>query len=209
MNAPHSSSRRDFLSDLALGTGAALAFTPLDPADAAAERLAESAAEWDMSWVDRLTGKYRAVFDSPDINEGTVFTNATVFMSGFQEVYKVGDADTQAVIVMRHIGVSLAFNDAMWEKYGIAADLKVPNAETKNPYTTQLAGLKARGATLIACNLAANRQAGVIAQRVGAPRETVRADIFANLIPGTIVMPSGVFATLRAEMAGCSFLKSA
>jgi len=36
----------------------------------------------------------------------------------------------------------------------------------------------------------------------------VRADIYANFVPGTIVMPSGVFATVRAQQAGCSFMKS-
>jgi intracellular sulfur oxidation DsrE/DsrF family protein len=211
-STPREVTRRGFISDLTVGAGGALALSALLPAGADAGELslpAGTAAEWDMSWAERLTGKYRTVFDSPEINDGTVFTNASVFMNGFAEVYKAADADAQAVIVMRHRGVYLAFNDAMWEKYGIGADLKVPNAEKRNPWTSEIAALKTRGATLIACNLAANRRAMEIAQRVGADRQQVHDDLYANFVPGTIVMPSGVFATIRAQQAGCAFLKSA
>jgi hypothetical protein len=129
-------------------------------------------------------------------------------MMGFSEVYKASDADMQAVIVMRHNGVYLAFNDAMWEKYGIGADLKIPNAEKRNPWTREMATLKGRGAILLACNLAAARRAREIARRVGADPEVVRADIYANLVPGVIMQHSGVFATVRAQQAGCAFMKS-
>lgn len=209
-NSPREVTRRGFISDLAVGAGGALAISSLLPSEAAgANVVPEISAEWDLSWIDRLTGKYRCVFDSPDINEGTVFVNATVFMSGFQEVYGVTDADTQAVLVLRHIGVHLAFNDMLWEKYGLGTELKQPGSPKQNPYTADLARLRGRGATIIACSLAANRQAGVIARRVGADVAAVRAEVLANLVPGAILMPSGVFATIRAQQAGCSFMKSA
>jgi intracellular sulfur oxidation DsrE/DsrF family protein len=201
--------RRGFLADVAVGATGALALSTILPATAHASDEPAGAAAWDLTWIDRLTGKYRTVFDAPGINDGTVFTNASVFMMGFREVYDASDADMQAVIVMRHDGVPLAFNDAMWEKYGIGAAAGVRNGEKKNPWTGEMASLRARGATLLACNLAANRQAREIAQRIGEEPEKVRADIFANLVPGVIMQPSGVFATIRAQQAGCSFMKSA
>lgn len=207
---PREVTRRDFLSDMALGAGGALALSTVLPAEAGATSLEPnvSASEWDLTWIDRLTGKYRTVFDAAEINDGTVFTNATVFFMGFREVYRAADADMQAVIVMRHNAVPLAFNDAMWEKYGFGADLKIPHSEKRNPWTGELATLRGRGATLLACSLAANRRAREIAQRLGADAEKVRADIYANLIPGVIMQPSGVFATIRAQQAGCAFMKS-
>ena len=211
-STPRDLSRRGFISDLAIGAGGALAISNLAPAEAAAAQIAAKEvgiAEWDLTWIDRLTGKYRAVFDSPDINEGTVFTNAQVFLMGFSEVYKASDADMQPVLVLRHHGVHLAFNDAMWEKYAVAESLKLPVGDKKNPYTSQISALRDRGAMFLVCNLAANRQAGTIARRIGADVATVRADIYANFIPGAILQHSGVFATIRAQQAGCSFMKSA
>jgi hypothetical protein len=208
-NTPREVTRRNFLSDVAITATGAVALTALlSDESAAAGVIPASAAEWDLTWIERLTGKYRAVFDAPEINDGTVFTNATVFMMSFKDVYNASDADMQAVIVMRHHGIGLVFNDAMWEKYGIGADQKVANAEKKNPWTGEMATLKGRGATLLGCNLAANRFARETAKRLNQDPEKVKADLFANLVPGVILQHSGVFATIRAQQAGCAFMKS-
>lgn len=208
-NKPREVTRRNFLSDVAIGATGAVALSAFARDEAlSAEVEPAVAAEWDLTWVDRLTAKHRVVFDAPEINDGTIFTNATVFLMSFGEVYKATDADMQAVLVMRHNGVPLAFNDAVWEKYGLGADLKIPNAEKRNPWTRELATLRGRGATLLACNLAAARRARDIARRLNLDPETVRADIYANLIPGVIMQHSGVFATIRAQQAGCAFMKS-
>jgi hypothetical protein len=161
-NKPREVTRRNFLSDVTIGATGAVALAALMRDEARAEALPPlaPAAEWDLTWVDRLTAKHRVVFDAPEINDGTVFTNATVFMMSFAEVYKATDADMQAVLVMRHNGVAAA------------------------------------------------RRAREIARRVGADPETVRADIYANLVPGVIMQHSGVFATVRAQQAGCAFMKS-
>jgi len=204
--------RRNFLSDLAIGTTGVVALSALASDEARAAEVGaaspSAAAEWDLTWIDRLTGKYRTVFDSPEVNDGMAFTNASVFLMGFKEVYNATDADMQAVIVMRHRGVVQAFNDAMWEKYGIGAEYKVANAEKKNPWTNEMATLTGRGATLIACNLAASRRASEFAKRLNLDAAEVKKELYANFIPGVIVQTSGVFATVRAQQAGCSFMKS-
>jgi hypothetical protein len=205
---PRELTRRSFLSDVAVSATGAVALSALVPGAAQASAPEAAAAEWDLTWIDKLTAKYRTVFDAPEINEGTIFTNATVFMMSFAEVYKATDADMQAVLVIRHNAVPLAFNDAMWEKYGIAKDLGLTTTAKGNPYTRELANLKGRGAILLACNLAASRRSREIARRMNADAETVRADIYANLVPGVIMQHSGVFATIRAQQAGCAFMKS-
>jgi intracellular sulfur oxidation DsrE/DsrF family protein len=206
--------RRNFLSDLAIGGTGVAALSMLMSDESRAEGVAPfpspapGAAEWDLSWIDRLTGKYRVAFDAPEVADGMAFTNASVFMMGFKEVYNASDADMQAVIVMRHHGVVLAFNDAMWEKYGLGVESKVENGEKKNPWTSDMESLRKRGATLLACNLAANRVARETARRLNLDAEAVRKDLFANLVPGVVLQPSGVFATIRAQEAGCAFMKS-
>ena len=210
-NNPREVTRRNFLSDLAVGATGAVALTALSSDAALAAGVmpaASAAAEWDLTWIDRLTGKYRTVFDAPEVNEGTVFTNAQVFHMGFKEVYDATDADMQAVLVLRHRGVVMAFNDAMWEKYALGTESKVANAEKVNPFTREMANLKNRGTIFLACNLAASRRAREIAQRLGLNADDVKKELYANLIPGVIVQTSGVFATIRAQQAGCSFMKS-
>jgi intracellular sulfur oxidation DsrE/DsrF family protein len=38
--------------------------------------------------------------------------------------------------------------------------------------------------------------------------EDARAAVIAALVPGVIRMPSGVFAVMRAQEAGCQFVRS-
>lgn len=194
--------RRNFCA--AMGASA-LAFGGLAMNATTAE--AAPAAEWDMTWVDRLTAKYRVVFDTPDLNDGTVFDNVSVFLSGYKEVYQAADADLQPVVVLRARGVHLAFNDALWEKYKLGEELKT--GANKNPYLGRLANLRQRNAILLGCNLAASYYARGMASRAGADFNTVFNEVKANLAPGVILMPSGVFATIRAQQAGCWFMKSA
>lgn len=196
--------RRSFITDICAGSATLAAFAVL-PHRSSLNTAASG--DWDMSWVNRLTGKYRAVFDSPDINDGSVFINAFAFVAGYREVYGAASPDVQPVLVMRGNGVHMAFNSSVWKSYGIANQLKVGQGD--NPYLGQIASLRSLGAVLLACNIAATYYAGEIAKRTNLDADVVLKDIKANLAPGVVLQPSGVFATLRAQQAGCWFLKSA
>ena len=50
--------------------------------------------------------------------------------------------------------------------------------------------------------------AGALAKAESIPREQAQQAIIDAVLPGVIRMPSGVFATSRAEEAGCQFLRS-
>jgi intracellular sulfur oxidation DsrE/DsrF family protein len=203
----HPVDRRSFIRNASNGVALGMLGTNTLHARPGPATTASLPAAWDMTWVDRLTGKYKAVFDSFDLNGGIALDNASVFMDGYREVYGATDADTQAVIVMRGNGVHMAFGDATWEKYGLAARLKTRGPA--NPFARQLAALRQRGAILLACNLAASYYAMAIAQAAGVDAGVVQTDVRENLIAGALLMPSGVFAVLRAEQAGCWPLKSA
>ena len=38
--------------------------------------------------------------------------------------------------------------------------------------------------------------------------EEARKTVLANLVPGVIVMPSGIFAVTRAQEAGCQYIRA-
>jgi hypothetical protein len=183
-----------------------------------------------MSWVDRVTGTYRQVFDAPEIGEGTVFHQARSFLQGFIEVQGLKDADLSAVMVIRHAAIPLAVNDRLWDELelGKAFKLKDPvtgKAARKNPFLNAnapsgakysmlwpdggLDTLLKRGAIGLCCNLALFRIVGMIRERDKVEPKAAREKALANLVPGMIVLPSGIFAVARAEAAGCQYIRAA
>jgi hypothetical protein len=178
--------------------------------------------------VDRLTAKHKAVFDSAEIMDGLALFHARQYMKGYRDVYDIGDGDVQAVVVMRHEAAPMAFGDALWAKYKLGALLKLKDPTTgkpalrnpfyrvskedKDPYVSadgSLDALHSRGAVLLACNQAAMGFAHYIAARTKSDPEALKAEVRAGLVPGAILMPTGIFAVLRAQEAGCVYFKSA
>ncbi|MEP6690062.1 MAG: hypothetical protein ABJD07_02835 [Gemmatimonadaceae bacterium] len=226
--------RREFLGQLATAA-VALAGTACANTVAATQSATQAAApaprvprppqHFDDAWVKRLTAPHKAVFDSPDIEDGLAIGQAYLYMQGYHTVYQTPDSDIQAVIVMRHKGVPMAFGDELWDKYEIGKMIKLKDDKTgkwmrRNPFYKAdpadknawpegtLSALSARGAILVACNLAAMGMAGRMAAAVKADADAVRDEVRAGLVPGVTLAPSGVFATLRAQEAGCVFLRS-
>ena len=66
----------------------------------------------------------------------------------------------------------------------------------------------ARGAIVLCCNLALMRHAGALAKAESISSEKAQQAMMDSVFPGVIRMPSGVFATSRAEEAGCLFMRS-
>ena len=221
-----STPRRDFLGWLGASTVFAAAGGPLraTPRPPAPGPLQPVSATWDMAWVDRLTGKYRAVFDSPQVSEGDALFRAVMWRDQHKEVYNSEPAEMNAVIVIRHAAIPLAMNDGYWERYKIGKEVKIKDPKTKkwtavNPIRAtppdtppkwldySLERFMAQGGTVLACNLAF----GEVVYRVRTEeklktREEAVARAKEMLIPGVILQPSGVFAVLRAQEAGCNYI---
>jgi hypothetical protein len=230
--------RREFLGQMVLAA-AVLASTACAPAIAASSAPPTPSPvptppatplpkqSWDDGWTQRLTAaKHKAVFDSPEMGEGVALWQAALVLNGYHDALDAAEGDVVPVIVMRHAGVPLAFGDALWEKYEIARELKLKDPHTGRPYTRNpylsaspdasgleatatLAGLRAKGAVLLACNLAAMGYAARIAARTKQEVAAVRAEVRAGLAPGVILQPSGVYATIRAQEMGAAFMRSA
>lgn len=222
-------SRRKFIANVA-GSASAFAAVGLGAGDLLAQGTASSVPQggWDMAWVDKVQrAKHKQVFDAPGIAEGMALNNAVVWLNGYAEVYKTTDADMAAVLVFRHKGLPLILNDEIWSQMSYGEDEKITdpatNAITKrNPFLKAAGGrggaslmpggdlesLIARGVIVLACNLALMRQAGAFAKATGMTREAAQQKLIDCVVPGVIRMPSGVFATSRAEEAGCQFLRS-
>lgn len=227
-----STPRRQFVGRV-LGGAAAMAAAPLVSLSEAAEAQASSPAAapqqdaWDMSWVNRIKGEHRMVFDSPEISEGLGMSQVRSWMAGTAEVYGAKDDQMTAVLVIRHAGVPMVMGDSWWDKYelGKAYTLKDPTTgeeARRNPYINYKEGdrfvttwpdagldtLIGRGVIVLACHLALRNRASGFARRDGRPVAEVYAELRASLVPGVTVMPNGIFAVGRAQQAGCGFIRS-
>lgn len=222
-------SRRQFIANVA-GGASALAAAGLGASELLAQGTPAPAPQggWNVSWVDRVQhAKHRQVFDAPSIAEGMALNHAALWLTGYSEVYKTTDADMAAVLVFRHKGLPVVLNDDMWARLKLGDDDKLKDPATgeptaRNPFLGVKAGDKhlsilpdagldaliARGAIVLCCNLALMRHAGALAKAENMPKEQAQQAMIDALVPGVIRMPSGVFATSRAEEAGCLFLRS-
>jgi intracellular sulfur oxidation DsrE/DsrF family protein len=212
--------RREFLAQLS-----AVAATISFDADELRAGAGAATSSWDTSWLDRLaSAQYRVVFNASEIAEGAAMNFAGTFFDHFHEVHDTNDKQTRPVIVFRRLGTPMGFNDAMWDRYAIGADSKVTDSATHAParrnvfwkarpgaspesVADKIETLQARGLICLVCNVALNSFGSVYAAAVKRNVDEVRADLKANLIPGAILVPSGIYALIRAQNAGCAFMQ--
>jgi hypothetical protein len=176
---------------------------------------------WDDSWTRRL-GKYRTVFDVSELQEqGPGVYQVTAIMDNYKEALGATDADLGFVLVIRHGAMALAVNDAMWEKYNLGVDWKRrdddgnvipadPNAPAapmkRNPLGRVIGECQKRGVVLLGCNVAMNGFSNRTARRVGGDAKAIKAELFANIWPGMILLPTGLYAVTRAQDVGCGYM---
>ena len=215
--------RRDFLGSLAT-TGLLAAFPSIGLTDeerAAAARPIDDT--WDLSWVSRLRGKSRAVFDSPNVGEGGALFRAIMWRDQHAKVFGTPKEELTPVVVIRHEAIPLVMDDAHWDHLGVGKDVKMKDPATKkwyrkNPFSSAppaasaemkkytLPAFMADGGIVLACNLAFGF---IVSQwqekdKVAEDEATKRAK--AHLLPGVILQPSGFFAVLKAQDEGCKYM---
>lgn len=221
-----SNPRRDFLGWLGATTVFAAAGAPLAARETGAAPVAPLRPRddtWDISWVDRIQAKHRAVFDSPEISEGMGLYRALIWRKQFKEVYGTAANEMNPVVVIRHSAIPLVMNDAYWARFQVGKDVKMKDPKTKKWYLRNpvrvtdpgtppewadfsLEGLMGSGGTVLACNLAFQEVIYRFRQEDKLSRPDAEKAAKEHLIPGVILQPSGVFAVLRAQQAGCGYI---
>lgn len=224
-----STSRRDFLQRA--GATALFGAVPLglDAFDlrAATAMLPQNAEKFDLSWVNRLTTKHKAIFDVPEVDSGYGVWRASLWINQYNQVLGVPPKDMTAVVVMRHNGIALAMQQSFWDKYGIGKTKKVMHPITQQPTdrnpvllsskrkeipemfdAVQLDKFISRGGIALACNLALDDCVELVKSKDKLSDEEARKRTIAAMVPGVVLQPSGVFAALRAQEGGCAYLRA-
>ena len=215
--------RRQFLGSVAAlsATGALL------PSALGAEPPGPKAlsADWDMTWRDRVRGPFRAVFDTPVVNEGIGLWRAADWKRTVMEVYGDEAKDASSVLVIRHEAIPMIMSHAFWERHEVGAEDKINdpsgNPVKYNPFLTregESAGRRgasidsfiAEGGIVLACNYAFGRSVvSREAKKAGIENSAARAAALQLVIPGVIIQPSGFFAVIEAQRSGCHFFPAA
>jgi hypothetical protein len=215
--------RREFLGHLSLTSAAIVTTGSLAPYPRTA--LPRSTEKWDTSWIDALkTATYHAVIDANVLEEGYAPDLANGLLLDFREVHGAEEKDVRIVIVARRGGTPLVFGDATWERLPVGEDTKMNDRSTNAPYrrnpfyrprsgaspessATKLENLQKRGVILLVCNIALTNWSRGLAEKTKRGADDVYREVRADLVPGTIVMPSGVFAIMRAQNASCAYMR--
>ena len=216
--------RREFLGSM---VGVALAGKTLGnlglEATSPGGSAAGTAAPWDVSWVDKVNGKHRVVFDNTEVSMGLGLLRHLVWIKDYGEVYSAPPADLTGVTVLRHNAIWMIMNDEFWSHHGIGKMLKINDPKTnspigRNPFLgPNILGLPPALAddtlrkvlasgTVLACNLAFTLDVVDFLKREAKLDDARARDMaLAHIVPGIILQPSGVFAVLRAQEAGCHY----
>jgi len=210
--------RRGFLGTLAATAAAGLAsLTPLR-LEAQPRRGSTSGVDAAFeTWLNRITGKHKMVFDAPEVNSGMPVIWPRVWLNGNNENYGTKDTDNSAVVILRHAAIPLAMKDEVWAKYKLGEAFSIKEGETpatKNIFAkvmplplpgTGMEALLASGVMFGVCNVALTVYSAMVAQKSGLDAAAVKADWVAGLLPGTQVVPSGVLAVARTQEKGCAY----
>src|SRR5579883_538071 len=221
-----SSERRSFLTRLNAGFASMLAVSGIARAQAQQPPVTrwEPARHEKDDWLNKPGVKHRMVFDTTAANGlGDALLFASNYIQTQKREYGLETSDLAVVIILRHRSTSLAYTDAIWQKYGVplATRSKLEDPKTKeapkvNLYNatgygeampnrgTTLESLAKLGVTFAVCSSATRAFSSSIATATGSKVDDIFAELGANLITNGRLVPAGIIALNRAQEHGYS-----
>lgn len=212
--------RRDFLGGLAAtAVGlSALAFPARLLADQKMPPSASNNKEFE-TWLKKIKGKHRQVFDAPSTNSGLPLAWARVFLMSNKQV-GANEKDVTSVLVLRHDAIPFAMNNDLWQKYSFGEAFNVNNMMTKARVTSNIYWqpkeelpipgmsvdkLLESGVLIGVCDLAMTFNSMHFAEKMKMDAAEIKKDWVAGIFPGIQIVPSGVLAVNRAQEHGCTY----
>jgi hypothetical protein len=189
--------------------------------------LPQAAGHWDLSWVRSIHGKYRAVFDAAEIEDGFGIWRAKIWRQQYSQIFGVPESGLGTVLILRSDAVALAMNQDFWLAYDIGKRWNVHDPSTgqdtaRNPVIdrtgpnalpTQFSGftledLMIGGTIVLVCALALRDCAVLVSEKDRIPIEAADRRVKSMLLPGLILQPSGIFAAVLAQDNGCRYVRA-
>lgn len=216
--------RRDFLTTLGMATIGSASLPLLDAPIVSAQ---QAAGYWDLSWTGRLTGKHRAIFDIPVIEDGYGVWRSVLWRKQYSQVFGIPESELSTVLNIRHDAIALVMNQEFWARYGVAREWDVRDPLTRqktsrNPVVDRtgafalpgeyadfsLESLMGKGAVILACALALRDCATLVSDQEKVAMDQADRRVREMVLPGVIIQPSGIFAAVLAQENGCKFVRA-
>jgi hypothetical protein len=210
--------RRSFLAALASVAGAAV-IAPLF-----SERRLEAAerpnAPWDLSWLDRLNGKHKQLFDVTRLEDvpGPLHVVAN-YLDSWRDVFHLEFPEINTVVGIAGSGFPINAGDALWAKYKLADRWHISDgagkegarhnvfleAPASDPTRASVRGLQARGTIFYQCDKALRGVAREMSMASHEPFDAVYAELVAGLNPGVHLVPAHTMLIGLAQEHGCAY----
>ena len=162
------------------------------------------------------------MFDSPKVNDGFGLMFAAGYLKTMTDAYKLKPGEASAFIVFRHFATPLGLSDDIWKKYKLGKMLDIMDPATKKPSERNFvwkpnAGdmmntdasadkmVAMPGVVIGVCHYAVTVLSGMAAKGAGVTPEVALKEWEAGVIPGAMLVPSGVLAVGRAQEHGCTY----
>ncbi|MBL0938641.1 MAG: twin-arginine translocation signal domain-containing protein [Gemmatimonadaceae bacterium] len=183
------------------------------------------AEPWDTSWTKRVVGTHKAMFDVPEVEGGAGVMRSAIWQRQYNDVLKPQAGEMTSVVVIRHSAIPLAMNQEFWTTYEVGKEFKIKGEKDKpmkfNPVLLQpgaeagsgmsaymLDSQIAKGTIVLGCNLAYRSIISHIQQKDKSTPAEAKKKADSMLVPGVIMQPSGIFANVMAQQAGCVFVQA-
>lgn len=220
--------RREFIGRVAVGTVALTGMSAIPTHVASALGIAPTGSSPDIGWMKRVTGRHRAVFDCAEVESAYGVWRSTIWGNQMQEAFEAKPTDISTVLVLRHNAIVLAMQQPYWDSYAIGRahnathPLTLQSTErnpallssTRGEIDAQFDAMAldkaiARGTIVLGCSLAFEMDVvPAIVKKDGVSADVARQKARSLLVPGVIMQPSGVFASLVAQDAGCHYIRA-
>ena len=172
------------------------------------------------SWLGKIKGKHRQVFDAPGANGGLPFAWSRVFLMTNSSL-GVKENDLTAVLILRHEAIPLAMGHNLWPKYKFGEKFKINDGATnapslRNPFYQPKEGelplpgmdiesLQKSGVLMGVCDMALTFYSMRFAKDMSMEAADIKKDWVAAVLPGIQIVPSGVLAVNRAQEHKCTY----
>ncbi len=204
-------SRRGFITAVAVLTGASMVPDLMHAGPGPGN------ATWDLTWLDKLNGKHKQVFDLGDVELLRVIGN---WLDAYEEVFQMPYTELNAIVGISGKAFPINANDELYRKFPIGEHWKVTDPETQQPamrnifldggktpadQKKKVHALQARGVIFWQCNKALQRVSKEIAAKVNRPDTEVYEEMKAGLNPGVILIPAHAMLLGLAQEKGCTY----
>lgn len=217
--------RKDFL---AIGSLLATAPQVVGPATPSSNTSVAGDADltftFDRQVFERVLNKpakHRQCFGAVRLDGGGIVTSMANSIMAYDDFLQEGLGAMYAVGVLYHSSaIALAMNDDVWDnilvpylKHNLDWQKEIPEAKAGggNPYMKPIwvPGLiKYRGGAFFVCNNAITAFAYGAAEALSRPAQEVYTEILKGIVPGAVLVPSGVMAINACQEARFTYIQT-